>query len=137
MAPKLTKRHVTYGLQVGDYRGEIVEARPDGTRFRIRVRGTDRGEARIRMPGVHYAENALAALCVSDFLGVSFADYCEALAAFEGVDRRFTVRGEAGGVLVVDDYCHHPTDLPPPGPAARPSSPRPPLAFPPPPDART
>src|SRR5882757_3875882 len=61
LAPKLTKRHVTYGLQVGDYRGEIVEARPDGTRFRIRVRGKDRGEARIRMPGVHYAENALAA----------------------------------------------------------------------------
>jgi UDP-N-acetylmuramate--alanine ligase len=111
LAPKLTKRHVTYGLQTGDYRGEIVEARPDGTRFRIRVRGKERGEARIRMPGVHYAENALAALCVSDFLGVSFPDYCEALAAFEGVDRRFTVRGEAGGVLVVDDYGHHPTEL--------------------------
>jgi UDP-N-acetylmuramate--alanine ligase len=108
---KLTKRHVTYGLQTGDYRGEIVEARPDGTRFRIRARGKDRGEARIRMPGVHYAENALAALCVSDFLGVSFSDYSEALAAFEGVDRRFSVRGEAGGVLVVDDYGHHPTEL--------------------------
>jgi UDP-N-acetylmuramate--alanine ligase len=63
------------------------------------------------MPGVHYAENALAALCVSDFLGVSFADYCGALAAFQGVDRRFSVRGEAGGVLVVDDYGHHPTEL--------------------------
>jgi UDP-N-acetylmuramate--alanine ligase len=111
LAPKLTKRHVTYGLQTGDYRGEIVEARPDGTRFRIRVRGKERGLARIRMPGVHYAENALAALCVSDFLGVSFADTCEALATFEGVDRRFSVRGEAGGVLVVDDYGHHPTEL--------------------------
>jgi UDP-N-acetylmuramate--alanine ligase len=75
------------------------------------VGGTDRGEAHIRMPGVHYAENALAALCVSDFLGVPFGDYCAALAAFQGVDRRFTVRGEAGGVLVVDDYGHHPTEL--------------------------
>jgi UDP-N-acetylmuramate--alanine ligase len=111
LAPKLTKRHVTYGVQTGDYRGEIVEARPDGTRFRIRVRGKERGVARIRMPGVHYAENALAALCVSDFLGVSFDDYCAALEAFEGVDRRFSVRGEAGGVLVVDDYGHHPTEL--------------------------
>jgi UDP-N-acetylmuramate--alanine ligase len=111
LAPRLTKRHVSYGLQAGDYRGEIVDARPDGTRFRIRVRGVDRGEARIRMPGVHYAENALAALCVSDFLGVPFQDYCEALAAFQGVDRRFSVRGEAGGVLVVDDYGHHPTEL--------------------------
>jgi UDP-N-acetylmuramate--alanine ligase len=111
LQPKLTKRHVSYGLQAGDYRGEIIEARPDGTRFRIRVRGQARGEAHIRMPGVHYAGNALAALCVSDFLGVSFADYCQALGGFQGVDRRFSVRGEAGGVLVVDDYGHHPTEL--------------------------
>jgi UDP-N-acetylmuramate--alanine ligase len=111
LGPRLTKRHVTYGLEAGDYRGEIVEAGPDGTRFRIRARGKERGEARIRMPGVHYAENALAALCVSDFLDVPFSDYCAALAAFQGVDRRFSVRGQAGGVLVVDDYGHHPTEL--------------------------
>jgi UDP-N-acetylmuramate--alanine ligase len=111
LAPALTKRHVSYGLRAGDYRGEIVSAGPDGTRFRIRARGKARGEAHIRMPGVHYAENALAALCVSDFLGVAFADYCGALDAFQGVDRRFSVRGEAGGVLVVDDYGHHPTEL--------------------------
>jgi len=111
LAPRLTKRHVSYGVQAGDYRAEIVEARPEGTRFRIRVRGLERGLAHVRMPGVHHAENALAALCVSDFLGVSFADYCTALAGFQGVDRRFSVRGEAGGVLVVDDYGHHPTEL--------------------------
>ena len=50
------------------------------------------------MPGVHYAENALAALCVADYLGVSFQDYCAALRSFQGIDRRFSVRGEAGGV---------------------------------------
>src|SRR4051812_45831869 len=111
LAPRLTKRHTSYGLLAGDYRGEIIDARPDGTRFRIRVRGRDRGEAHVRMPGVHYAENALAALCVSDYLGVSFQDYCAALESFQGVDRRFSVRGEAGGVLVVDDYGHHPTEL--------------------------
>jgi UDP-N-acetylmuramate--alanine ligase len=111
LGPRLLRRHVTYGLRAGDYRGEILEARPDGTRFRITVRGKLRGEARVRMPGVHYAENALAALCVSDFLGVSFQDYGAALEAFEGVDRRFSVRGEADGVLVIDDYGHHPTEL--------------------------
>jgi UDP-N-acetylmuramate--alanine ligase len=63
------------------------------------------------MPGIHYAENALAALCVADYLGVSFQDYCAALGSFQGVDRRFSVRGEANGVLVVDDYGHHPTEL--------------------------
>jgi UDP-N-acetylmuramate--alanine ligase len=111
LVPRLAKRHVTYGLRSGDYRGRILEAGPDGTRFRITVRGQARGDAHVRMPGVHYAENALAALCVADFLGVPFADYCGALESFQGVDRRFSVRGEAAGVLVVDDYGHHPTEL--------------------------
>jgi UDP-N-acetylmuramate--alanine ligase len=108
---RLTKRHVSYGLTAGDWRGEILEAGPTGTRFRVRVRDRLHGEARVRMPGVHYAANALGALCVADFLGVPFAEAGEALAQFQGVDRRFSVRGEASGVLVVDDYGHHPTEL--------------------------
>jgi UDP-N-acetylmuramate--alanine ligase len=108
---RLSKRHTSYGLSAGDWRGEILEAGPTGTRFRIRVRNRLHGEARVRMPGVHYAENALGALCVADFLGVPFGQAGEALASFQGVDRRFSVRGEAGGVLVVDDYGHHPTEL--------------------------
>jgi UDP-N-acetylmuramate--alanine ligase len=111
LAPDLLKRHVTYGLRRGDYRGDILTAGPEGTRLRVTVQGQPRGEALVRMPGVHYAENALAALAVADVFGVAFADYCEAMASFGGVDRRFTVRGEAGGVLVVDDYGHHPTEI--------------------------
>ena len=111
LAPDLQKRHVTYGLRAGDYRGEIVSSGPGGTRFRVRVRGAARGELHVPMPGIHYAENALAVLCVADFLGVSFEAVREGLEAFEGVDRRFSVRGEAGGVLVVDDYGHHPTEI--------------------------
>jgi UDP-N-acetylmuramate--alanine ligase len=111
LAPDLLKRHVTYGLHTGDYRGQVLEAGAEGTRLRVSVRGKERGEVRVRMPGVHYAENALAVLCVADFLGVSFDDYAEALGTFQGVDRRFSVRGEAGGVLVVDDYGHHPTEI--------------------------
>jgi UDP-N-acetylmuramate--alanine ligase len=111
LAARLTKRHTSYGLAGGDWRGEILEAGATGTRFRVRVRGHLHGEASIRMPGVHYAENALAALCVADFLGVPFAQAGAVLARFEGVDRRFSLRGEAAGVLVVDDYGHHPTEL--------------------------
>jgi UDP-N-acetylmuramate--alanine ligase len=111
LAPLVSKRHTTYGLTTGDWRGEILEAGPGGTHFRVRVRGKLHGEGRIRMPGVHHAGNALAALCVADFLGVPFAAACETLAGFEGVDRRFSVRGEVGSVLVVDDYGHHPTEL--------------------------
>ncbi len=111
LVPDLVKRHVSYGLSAGDYRGEIVNADAQGTRLRISVRGKLRGEAWVRMPGIHYAQNALAALCVSDVFGVPFSAYSEALAAFGGVDRRFSVRGEAGGVLVIDDYGHHPTEI--------------------------
>jgi len=111
LAPDLLKRHVTYGLEGGDYHGAILSAGPQGSRLRVTVHGRERGEVVVRMPGVHYAQNALAALAVADVFGVSFADFGEAMASFTGVDRRFTVRGEAGGVLVVDDYGHHPTEI--------------------------
>jgi UDP-N-acetylmuramate--alanine ligase len=111
LIPELLKRHVTYGLSAGDYRGEIQSADAQGTRLRVWVRGRTRGELTVRMPGVHYAQNALAALCVADIFDVPFATTCEVLAGFSGVDRRFSVRGEAAGVLVVDDYGHHPTEI--------------------------
>jgi len=111
LLPELLKRHVTYGLAAGDYRGEILSADAQGTRLRVWVRGQVRGEVLVRMPGIHYAQNALAALCVADVFEVPFATTCEALATFGGVDRRFSVRGEARGVLVVDDYGHHPTEI--------------------------
>jgi UDP-N-acetylmuramate--alanine ligase len=111
LVPELLKRHMTYGLSAGDYRGEILSADAQGTRLRVWVRGQERGDVLVRMPGIHYAQNALAALCVADVFEVPFAASCEALAAFGGVDRRFSVRGEAGSVLVVDDYGHHPTEI--------------------------
>ncbi len=111
-AARLTKRHTTYGLAAGDWRGEILDAGPTGTRFRVRVRGRLHGEARVRMPGVHYAGNALAALCVADFLGVPFADGRRGAGP---VPRASTAASRCAarraGVLVVDDYGHHPTEL--------------------------
>jgi UDP-N-acetylmuramate--alanine ligase len=63
------------------------------------------------MPGRHNVLNSLAVLAVADFLGVDFAIYQRALSGFSGVGRRFTVRGEARGVMVVDDYGHHPAEI--------------------------
>jgi len=111
LLPDLSKRHVTYGLSAGDYRGEILSADAQGTRLKVSVRGKSRGEVLVRMPGIHYAQNALASLCVADVFDVPFKASCEALAGFGGVDRRFSVRGEVAGVLVVDDYGHHPTEM--------------------------
>ena len=66
------------------------------------------GRVELAMPGRHNVLNSLAVLAVADFLGVDFDVYQRALAGFSGVGRRFTVRGEARGVMVVDDYGHHP-----------------------------
>ena len=65
----------------------------------------------MNLAGAHNVLNALAAIAVADELSIPFATMCKALAQFQGVQRRFTHKGEAGGVLVVDDYGHHPVEI--------------------------
>jgi UDP-N-acetylmuramate--alanine ligase len=111
--PRLTKRFVTYGIAAttADYVAtSVVHERP-GLRFRVVVRGRDRGEFALAMPGVHNVRNALAAIAIADEYEVEPEVIREALATFAGVQRRFTLRGEARGVTVVDDYGHHPTEI--------------------------
>jgi UDP-N-acetylmuramate--alanine ligase len=69
------------------------------------------GLVRLRVPGAHNASNAMAALAVADFLKVPFRVARTALTEFRGTERRFEIKGEAGGVVVVDDYAHHPTEI--------------------------
>jgi len=63
------------------------------------------------MPGRHEALNALAALAVASELEVDFETVRGALAEFGGIHRRFEVCGEAGGIMVVSDYGHHPAEI--------------------------
>jgi UDP-N-acetylmuramate--alanine ligase len=65
----------------------------------------------LQVPGVHNVSNALAALSVCAITGVSVKDAAEALGRFTGTRRRFEVKGERGGVIVIDDYAHHPTEI--------------------------
>src|SRR5207302_6462455 len=65
----------------------------------------------LRMVGAHNVLQALAACAVAHELGIPFAATAEALAGFQGVQRRFTVRGEVSGIMVVDDYGHHPAEV--------------------------
>ncbi len=112
MLPRIRRRAVTYGLSMqADYRGEELEA--DGFRTRFAVwRGDVRlGEVRLAMPGVHNLRNALAAVAAAAELDIPFATVASALKDFGGVQRRFTLRGEAADVLVVDDYGHHPVEI--------------------------
>ncbi len=65
----------------------------------------------LQVPGVHNVVNAMAALSVAHHLGFSMAAASKALQAFQGSGRRFEVVGEAGGVVVINDYAHHPTEI--------------------------
>ncbi|MEZ0395791.1 MAG: UDP-N-acetylmuramate--L-alanine ligase [Anaerolineales bacterium] len=65
----------------------------------------------LQVPGLHNVRNALAALTVAKLLGLPLEQAAEALSTFSGAGRRFEVRGERGGVTVVDDYAHHPTEI--------------------------
>ena len=81
------------------------------TRFEVVQRGTRLGACTLQLPGRHNVLNALAAIAVGLDLEIPFATIARALAGFAGVQRRFQVRGTAGGVTVVDDYGHHPAEI--------------------------
>ena len=106
------ERVVTYGLSAGSMlRAEDVELDGAGARFTVRERGRVLGTARLRAPGHHNVRNALAAVAVARRLGVEWDAIERGLADYSGVGRRFEQVGEAGGVLFVDDYAHHPTEV--------------------------
>ena len=92
-------------VELGAFGGRCVVYRGDGeTRERL-------GVLQLSIPGRHNLQNALAAVAVADRLGIDFSQVASALADFRGAERRFERHGEAGGVLVVDDYGHHPTEI--------------------------
>jgi UDP-N-acetylmuramate--alanine ligase len=110
--PAVEKRHVTYGFApLANYRATDVAFAGLRTTFTAVARGRTLGRVELAMPGRHNVLNSLAVLAVADFLRVDFATYQRALADFSGVGRRFTVRGTASGVMVVDDYGHHPAEI--------------------------
>jgi UDP-N-acetylmuramate: L-alanyl-gamma-D-glutamyl-meso-diaminopimelate ligase len=100
----------TFGIQGdADWRAVNVRPGPDAWRFSLQLRGRDRGEFALGLPGEHNVRNALAALAVAAEAGVPPEAARAALAAFQGVKRRLEVRGRARGVTVYDDFAHHPT----------------------------
>jgi UDP-N-acetylmuramate: L-alanyl-gamma-D-glutamyl-meso-diaminopimelate ligase len=100
----------TFGLSAGaDWRAVDVEPAEKGWRFRLLRRGRDLGRFDLPLPGEHNLRNALAALAAAAAVGVEPEGARESLAAFRGVKRRLEVRGRARGVVIYDDFAHHPT----------------------------
>lgn len=106
------RRVVTYGLSAGNVlRAEDVRTDGTNTRFQVRERGRPLGEVRLQIPGLHNVRNSLAAIAAARELGADWDAIVKGLADFGGTSRRFERVGEAAGVLLVDDYAHHPTEV--------------------------
>jgi UDP-N-acetylmuramate--alanine ligase len=112
MIPRIDKRVVTYGLEAGaDLMARRLSFAEMRSVFEVVHRGKPLGPVTLQVPGRHNVLNALAAAAVGLDLEMPFDKIQAALASFAGVQRRFQIRGEAQGVLVVDDYGHHPAEI--------------------------
>ena len=105
---------VTFGMKDTNdyYAGSIAEKKGVCEEFSLMYRGEKLAEIVLSVPGEHNIYNALAAAAAAHTLGVSPEDIAKSLHAFTGVHRRFEVLGNPSGIMVADDFAHHPTELP-------------------------
>jgi len=103
-------KRLSYGMKADSFwhLGEIL-IQPPVTRFQIFKNGSDYGMFQTRMIGGHNLKNTLAGVAVADYLGVTPDKIAEALDNFTGIRRRQEIRGKKRGVIVMDDFAHHPT----------------------------
>ena len=102
----------TYGLEDDcTWQATNVSLGETGATFTVKRRGATLGELTIALPGEYAVENTLAAAAVCLGEGTPFATVRDAAACFQGAKRRFERVGEAGGVLVIDEYAHHPSEV--------------------------
>jgi UDP-N-acetylmuramate--alanine ligase len=122
VTPRMTRRLITYGIdaKAADIRATDVVLRPFSVSASVVRRVPSGGELgststlgslTLKVPGRHNLSNALACTAVGLELGLSFEQIATGLAGFRGAERRFEVRGEPRGILVIDDYGHHPTEI--------------------------
>jgi UDP-N-acetylmuramate--alanine ligase len=124
LLPRMRRRVITYGIETAEADFYATDLAVSGftasckvwRRLRPLNGGTTTGEESLgevclQVPGRHNLQNALAAVALGCEVGVPFGSIAAALSDFHGAERRFQVHGEAGGVLVVEDYGHHPTEI--------------------------
>ncbi len=116
--PQITRRVITYGMRAhAEIAASDVQILREnfGSSFTVRRKGEELGRIKLNVPGEHNVCNALAAVAVALDLEVEFAKIAEGLEAFTGAGRRFEIKGlipdDGKGILVVDDYGHHPTEI--------------------------
>ena len=112
LLPQVRKPLITYGVAPdANLRAENIVIDGLSTSFEVLRDGKGLGPVTIPTPGVHVAMNSLAAIAVALELGIDFAVAARALGKFGGIHRRFEIKGEKAGRIVLDDYAHHPAEV--------------------------
>ena len=112
LIPRLKKRFTTYGLTTqADYQAKEIVFEEFSTTFDVLHQRKEVGRLRLQMPGLHNVYNALATVATAFEFDIPFRIVQESLGDFKGIQRRFQTKGEKKGILVVDDYGHHPVEI--------------------------
>ena len=111
--PRVRRKVYTYGEhELADFCLRILPKQPHcHSSFEVKYGGIAMGPFSLHVPGRHNVLNATAAVAIGVQLGVAPEQIVAGLETFRGVDRRFQIKGVVGGVTVVDDYGHHPTEI--------------------------
>jgi len=112
LLPHLEKRYLTYGLTPqADLQAREVSVKGLSMIFKVFYQNQELGSVALKMPGVYNVYNALAAIATAVELNLDFPVIKKALETFEGVQRRFQIKGEFNQIILLDDYGHHPTEI--------------------------
>jgi len=112
LIPRLKKRFTTYGLtSQADFQAKEIEFEGLSTSFDVLHQNQEIGRLKLQMPGLHNVYNTLATIATAFELNIPFRIIQETLRDFSGIQRRFQIKGEKKGVLIVDDYGHHPVEI--------------------------
>jgi UDP-N-acetylmuramate--alanine ligase len=112
LIPELKRPITTFGFTTqADIRASSPSYKERSSTFMMHRNGTELGQITINLPGVFNIRNALAAAAVALEFEMPWTRISNALASFKGVIRRFEIKGEINGIMVVDDYAHHPTEI--------------------------
>ena len=110
--PNIKRPIITFGLTKKSdfYANDIIHNKSETT-FTVFYRGNNLGVIHLQVPGEHNVLNALASISLGIEMNIPFHDIAAGLESYKGVRRRFDIKGEENGVMVVDDYAHHPTEV--------------------------
>lgn len=114
LIPQISRPTVTYGLMNSQalWRASDIRGRDGGGHsFAVWRGAASFGEFSTRLPGRHNVANSLAAIAASSLVGLNIDLVRDTLPRFQGVRRRFELRGEVDGITIIDDYAHHPTEI--------------------------